>query len=443
MERKISEDLLKWKNSSDRMPLLLQGVRQCGKTYILKEFGKKNYDDVAYFTFEKNPVLHDIFRTDLDPERLLEELSLLRKKKIEPGKTLLILDEIQLCGPALTSLKFFYEDAPKYHVASAGSLLGVMLSKDSSFPVGKVDRLHMYPMTFKEFLIANSEDLLVDHIDKNDPSKSLSAPIVNKLNTYLDRYFIVGGMPAAVNSWIKERDIEAVDTKLDKIIEDYKSDFSKHAPELLPKLTLIWDSIPVQLAKENKKFVFGHVKTGLRAKDLEDALQWLADAGLVYKVRKIDDPKVPMAMFTENTNFKLYMADIGILRRMAKMSSDFMFSRDKEFKDFRGAIAENFVLGELIPIIGDIPYYWKSDSESEIDFVAQIENTAVPIEAKAGNTKSKSLPEFIKKYDIKVAVTTTERKNVSSVVRHVPRYSLWRIRDHVKNAKREEREREI
>ena len=432
MKREIYNDLLKWKNSTDRKPLLLQGVRQCGKTYILKEFGKENYEDVAYFTFEKNPELFNAFEKDLNTERILDHLSFTRDKKIEPGKTLLVLDEIQLCGRALTSLKFFCEDAPEYHVACAGSLLGVKLSR-SPFPVGKVDRLHMYPMTFKEFLIANSADLLVEHMDKNDPTEELPMILVNKLNTELDYFFLTGGMPAVVRSWISEKDIRKVDATLDKIIEDYEDDFSKHAPELLPKLTLIWRSIPIQLAKENKKFVFGHVKTGARSKDLEDALEWLVKAGLIYKVTKVTDPKVPLGMFADATSFKVYTADIGILRRMAKMSSRFMFSRDTEFKDLRGAIAENFVLSELIPYIDGVPYYWRSDGAAEVDFVAQIEDTAVPIEAKAGSGKSRSLAEYITSYNPKVAVTTTPRRNTGGVVAHIPRYVLWKICDLVRD----------
>jgi len=435
MRREIYKDLLKWKNSRGRKPLLLQGVRQCGKTYILKEFGKENYDDVAYFTFEENPDLHETFQKDLDITRIINYLSFAHNKKIDPGKTLIILDEIQLCNRALTSLKFFCDNAPEYHVACAGSLLGVMLSKPGSFPVGKVRRLTMYPMTFKEFLLANSEDLLVGHMDEN-PEETLPLILANKLSTYLDYFFLVGGMPAAVLSWITERDIEEVDAILGDIIKDYMDDFSKHAKEHLTKLTLIWNSIPVQLARENRKFVFGHVKAGARANDLEDALEWLKGAGLIYKVRKTENPKVPLAMHTDNTHFKVYMADIGILRKMAKMPSDFIFSRDKEYDDFRGALTENYALNQIIPQIEDVPYYWKSDRGAEVDLVAQIEGWAVPIEVKAGNNKSKSLAEYIAAYGPKIAVTTTLRKNVSSVVKHIPPYALWNIGEYVKEVKR-------
>ena len=435
MRREIYDDLLKWKKSNDRKPLLLQGVRQCGKTYILKEFGKENYEDVAYFTFEKNPSLHVIFQKDLDPKRLLNELSVMRDKKIEPGKTLLILDEIQLCGRALTSLKFFCEEAQEYHVATAGSLLGVLLAKKFSFPVGKVKRLKMYPMTFREFLLANSADLLVEHVDGADPTEPLSEPIADKLKAHLNNYFLVGGMPAAVSSWTANGDHKNVEEVLDDIIDDYVGDFAKHAPEHITKLTLIWNSIPAQLARDNRKFVFGHVKTGMRAKDLEDALEWLVNAGLVHKVKKVNEARFPLSAYSDNTNFKVYMADIGILRRMAKVPSDFIFSEHKEHKDLRGAITENYVLNEIIPRIRDDLYYWRSGNAAEVDLVAQIEGVVVPIEAKAGNSKSKSLTEFITRYDPKIAVTTTARRNVSGVVKHIPLYLQWRVADHVRSRK--------
>ena len=431
MKRTIYADLLEWKESSNRKPLLLEGVRQCGKTYILKEFGEQNYEDTAYFTFEDNPGLCKIFQTDLDPKRIIDHLNLLRNKNIKPGKTLIILDEIQFCNRAITSLKFFCENAPEYHIACAGSLLGVMLSKPYSFPVGKVNRLRMGPMSFREFLLANAEDLLVGHMDSSDPTEALPEPVADRLNNYLDYYFLVGGMPAAVASWVAKRDIREVEKILGDITEDYRTDFSKHASETLSKLTLIWNSIPAQLARDNKKFIFSHVRTGARAKDLEDALEWLINAGLIFKVRKADPPKVPLSMFADNMNFKIYMADIGILRRMAKIPSDFMFNRDKDYDLFRGAAAENYVLNELIASTGDVPYYWRSNGISEVDFVAQIDGVAVPIEVKAGSNKSKSLNEFIRRYQPKVAVTASARSGRNGTAVHIPLYAAWKIRDYV------------
>jgi predicted AAA+ superfamily ATPase len=434
MERTIYKDLLKWKNDADRKPLLLEGVRQCGKTYILKKFGKCEYEDVAYFTFERKPKMNDIFRMDLDPQRIVDELGAMRKKKIEPGKTLIILDEIQLCGEALTSLKFFCEEAKEYHVMCAGSLLGVMMAKPHSHPVGKVDKIQMYPMSFTEFLAANSEDVMIEHVNKNYPQKDLSLPLTDKLTTYLDQYFLTGGMPAAVASWIKDKDVEKVDAILDGIIGDYEKDFSKYASEHLAKLTLIWESIPVQLAKDNKKFMFGHVKTGGRARELEDSLNWLVNAGLVYKVKKVDKPVIPLPMFVDNTTFKIYLADVGILRRMAEVPSDFVFSRDKEYSLYRGAAAENYVLTELIACNGKVPYYWRSANEAEVDFVAQVDRTVVPVEVKAGMNKSKSLTELIKKYDPKISVVTSSRESKTDAVIYIPLYIIWKFRDLITDA---------
>ena len=429
MKRLVYDDLLKWKDSRNRKPLLLEGVRQCGKTYILNKFGEQEYGDVAYFTFLDDPVVFNIFQTDLKPERIIKELGLLRGKKIEAGKTLIILDEIQFCNSALASLKFFCENAPEYHIACAGSLLGVMTSKPLSFPVGKVNRIKMYPMSFKEFLLANSEDMLVEHIDAG-PENDITS-FSSKLKAYLDYYFLVGGMPGAVKAWIENADIEEVDSILDTIIKDYESDFSKHASEPLSKLTLIWNSIPVQLAKDNRKFVFGHAKTGMRSRDLEDALEWLINAGLVHKVKRAEKPEIPLPMFADNMDFKVYLADLGILRRMSKIPSGFIFSRDKEYDRYRGAAAENYVLNELIVCNRDIPYYWTSGNAAEVDFVAQIDDAAVPIEAKAGSNKSKSLGEFIKRYDPKVAVVTSPRDNKSDVVVYVPLYLFWKVREIV------------
>lgn len=428
----IYDDLLAWKNQSDRMPLLLEGVRQCGKTYILKEFGKENYKDVAYFNFEKNPDLGDVFRPDLEPKRIITQLSLILGRKIEPETTFVVFDEIQFCGRALTSLKYFCEEIPEYHIACAGSLLGVLLSKPHSFPVGKVNRLKMGPMSFKEFLLANSEEQLVGFIDENDPTERILEPLSNKLKAYLDQYLIIGGMPAAVAIWIKDKDIRRVEMKLDEIIKDYMGDFSKHAPESITKLTLIWDSIPVQLAKDNNKFVFGHVKTGARSRDLEDALEWIIDAGLAHKVKKVDPPRVPLSIYADPASFKIYLADVGILRRVAKLPSDFLFTNNKDFDIFRGMIAENYVLNELIASTGNVPYYWKSKGVAEVDFIAQIDGNAVPIEVKAGsNTLSKSLSEYIKKYSPAIAVTISMINGKNGVINNIPLYAAWRTRSQI------------
>jgi predicted AAA+ superfamily ATPase len=283
-------------------------------------------------------------------------------------------------------------------------------------------------MSFKEFLMANSEEMLVEYIEGN--SNEIT-PFNGKLNSYLDYYFLIGGMPEAVKAWVENADIEEVDSILDTIIKDYEDDFSKHASESLSKFTLIWNSIPVQPAKDNRKFVFGHTKAGMRSRDLEDALEWLINAGLIHKVRRIERPEIPLPMFADNMDFKIYLADLGILRRMSKVPSGFMFSRDKDHSRYRGAAAENYVLLESIGCSLDTPFYWASGNTAEVDFVVQIGDTAVPIEAKAGSNKSKSLLEFIKKYDSKIAVVTSPRGNKSDVMIHIPLYMFWKISDIV------------
>ena len=433
MERTIYDDLVEWKERSDRKPLLLEGVRQCGKTYVLEEFGKNNYKNTAYFNFERVPSLSDIFQPDLDPKRIIIELGLRSGRKIEPKDTLVIFDEIQFCKPALTSLKYFCEETPEYHIVCAGSLLGVMLSKPSSFPVGKVDRLKMGPMSFKEFLWANSEEMLADYIEENDPTKRLSDPIAEKLKMYLDHYFIIGGMPAAVASWITNQDIERVERILDNIIKDYLNDFSKHASDYLTKITLIWRSIPVQLAKDNKKFIFSHVKTGARSKDLEDALEWLINAGLVHKVIKVDRPTFPLPIFEDITDFKIYLADVGILRRLTKIPSDFLFTKDKGPDTLRGMMAENFVLNELIASASDAVCYWRSSGKAEVEFIAQFGLEVIPIEVKAGtDATSKSLSEYIIKYSPPMAVIVSMLSGKNGIRNYIPLYAAWRIPRYIK-----------
>ncbi|MDR1955046.1 MAG: AAA family ATPase [Candidatus Methanoplasma sp.] len=433
MKREISDELLKWKDQKNRKPLLLEGMRQCGKTYILKEFGEQNFKNTVYFNFEDTPEIGDIFQSDLNPKRIIEQLAVKSRTKIEPGNTLIIFDEIQFCNRALTSLKYFCENASEYHIACAGSLLGIMLSKPYSFPVGKVDRLKMGPMNFKEFLLANSEEYLVEFIDRTDPTEWLSESVVNDLKTYLDYYFIVGGMPAAVSAWVNDKDIQMVDAELEKIVADYMDDFSKHASDSILNLTLIWDSIPVQLGKENQKFMFGHAKTGARAKDLENELQWLINAGLVHKVKKVDPPQIPLPMNVNTTSFKIYMADIGILRKVANISSDFIFGRDKEYDSYRWIATENYVLNELISAMNDTPYYWRSNNDAEVDFIAQVGMAVIPIEVKAGRSQSKSLSEYRKRYSPEAAVMISMKSGRDGALNNIPLYAVWRIEDHIQN----------
>lgn len=428
LKRVIVNELIKWKNRKDRKPLVLKGVRQCGKTYILREFGKEHYDDVVYFNFEGNPALAQRFEQDLDPKRILIELGILSKKPIKPGSTLIIFDEIQFCNEALTSLKYFYEQAPEYHIVCAGSLIGITLSKPLSFPVGKVDFLTLIPMSFYEFILAHDEQMLLEYLENLDKSTPVPQMFADKLITLLKTYYVTGGMPEVVAKWIDSNDLSEVERIQDNIINSYELDFAKHAPTSdFPKISLLWKSIPDQLAKENKKFVYGCVKQGARAKDLEDALEWLIGAGMAYKVCKIEKPAIPLSSYSNSSHFKLYMADIGLLRRMSRLPAESIFEDSILFTEFKGALTENYVLTELITIDGDVPYYWKSSNTAEVDFVIQLGNKIVPIEVKAStNVKARSLSVYREKFQPEVAVKASMlnlKKNDDLL--NIPLYMIW------------------
>lgn len=429
MHRLLTKSLIDWKNSPSRKPLIIKGVRQCGKTYLLKEFGKENYADVAYFNFENNTALQARFEKDMDVQRILTELGLLHGKVINPKETLVIFDEIQFCNKALTSLKYFYENLPNYHIACAGSLLGIALSKASSFPVGKVDFLTLYPMNFAEFLLANQEQMSYNYLLELKPKDQISELIVGKLEDLLRNYYITGGMPEVVMDWINNKDVSKVQSIQQKILESYELDFARYAPSTeYPKMSLIWRSIPNQLAKESGKFIFSHAKKGLRAKDLEDALEWLINAGLVYKVAKIEKPFMPLSAYADQSYFKLYLSDVGLLGRMSNLPASAWLENDQLFKEFKGAITENFVLCELIHLQNMIPYYWKSENTAEVDFVAQFDENIIPIEVKSNQgNKTRSLTLYRKKYSPKISVKTS-LDNISGVgVRCIPLYMLWNL----------------
>lgn len=431
MKRLIINELIKWKSRKDRKPLILKGVRQCGKTYILNEFGKANYNEVAYFNFEGNPALAERFEQDLDPKRIIMELGVLSGKKIKPESTLIIFDEIQFCNKALTSLKYFHEQAPEYHIVCAGSLLGITLSKPLSFPVGKVDFLTLRPMSFYEFVFANDEPMLLEYIEKLNANTPVPQMFADKLITLLKTYYVTGGMPEAVAKWIESKDVAEVERIQDVILGSYELDFAKHAPATdFPKLSLIWKSIPDQLAKENGKFVYGHVKPGARAKDLEDAMQWLISSGMVYKVCKIEKPAIPLSAYSNQSYFKLYMSDIGLLRKMSRLPASSIFEESILYSEFKGALTENYVLGELVNLHGDVPYYWKSGNTAEVDFVAQFDEKIVPIEVKAStNVKARSLGVYREKYKPEVSVRTS-MLNVKKDdgLLNLPLYMLWTIK---------------
>lgn len=429
MKRDVLAKLIEWKNKEKRKPLIVNGVRQCGKTFILESFAESCYEDKAYFNFEKDSSLAEIFENNYDTDRIILELSLVHGKAIKPESTLVIFDEIQECSRAITSLKYFCENAPQYHIACAGSLLGIHLKK-TSFPVGKVDLITMYPMSFSEFVRAMGEEMLADFIDGYSRGTKVPEAVGNKYTALLKQYYVVGGMPEAVQAWCDTKDIEKVEDIQQTIINSYEHDFAKHADiKDFPKLTAIWKSIPEQLAKPNNKFIFSHVKKGWRAKDLEDALLWLVNAGLAYKVCKIEKPFMPLSAYKDDTAFKFYLADVGILRKLSKLPAAVIIDSSPIYTEFKGALTENFVLNELVKASDDDIYYWVSGNSAEVDFVTQCGVNIVPIEVKAEkNVKARSLAEYRKKYDPEYSVKTSMKNDTSGKeVLNVPLYLISKL----------------
>lgn len=404
MQRFILKKLIEWKESKYRKPLILKGARQVGKTYILKQFGKENYEGVAYFNFDHDEDLYNLFENTKDPKRILEQLAFIYGKAIIPGKTLIIFDEIQECPNALNSLKYFYEEANEYHIACAGSLLGIRLSH-TSFPVGKVDFLNMYPMTFSEFLTADNAQNLVDYMDSLEKIEKIPDIFFNQLEEKLKAYFIIGGMPEAVSAWVNEKDMELVNKIQDNILSAYESDFSKHTQDSeANKISLIWNSIPSQLAKENKKFLYQVVKEGARAREYENALNWLNDANLIYKTYNVTKADFPLKAYNDLSAFKIYMNDVGLLRKMSNLDSKIVVEGDKLFEEFKGAFTENYVLNMLISTLNSVPNYYTFD-RNEIDFVIQFKNNIIPIEVKANkSTNSTSLTKYNEKFNNEISV---------------------------------------
>lgn len=401
MERLIINDLLKWKNSKYRKPLILKGVRQVGKTWILKEFGKRYYDNVAYFNLDEYSEYKQFFETTKDVGRILQNLMLASNQKIIKEKTLIIFDEVQDCPNVLNAMKYFYENANEYHVVCAGSLLGIALAKPSSFPVGMVDFMQINPMNFKEFLKANGDENLIKYMDSVNTIEPIPDAFFNPLYEKLKMYYITGGMPEAVKMWTQERDVEAMQTALSNIIGAYERDFAKH-PDIkeFPKISMIWKSIPSQLSRENKKFVYRVAKEGARAREYEDALQWLVDANLVNKIYRSTAPGLPISAYDDLSAFKLYLVDVGLLRRLAILAPTAFGEGNRLFTEFKGALSENYVLQSLRNQFEAIPRYWTIDNPPyEIDFLIQRENDIIPIEVKAeDNIDSKSLRMYKSKY---------------------------------------------
>lgn len=424
--RFLFHDLMQWKRSKDRKPLILNGVRQCGKTWLLKEFGDKEFKSYLYFNFEKDARLATFFGDNLDPKNIIYRLEAFTATKIIPDKTLLIFDEIQTCPRALTSLKYFCEDAPEYMIAAAGSLLGLSLTEKTSFPVGKVKILDLRPCSFKEFL--NAVEPMLNEFVENVPLEPIPEAFSDKLANYLREYLAFGGMPEPLSTWIETHDVEKTEDKLDIVLRTYESDFSKHIPiSDTPKLFGIWNSIPAQFARENKRFFYSEVREGARAREFEDALQWLLNASMVSKVQMVNHPELPLLAYVDRKIFKLYLADVGVLRRLAALPSGPILNSQDVFTEFNGRLAENYVVEQLQSMRISPICYWSSETgRAEVDFLIQDSERIVPIEVKSGtNVKAKSLHVYREKYKPVVSVRTSmQNLRLDAGLLNVPLYLM-------------------
>ena len=439
MERIAFEQLKKWKTKNGRKPLLVTGVRQCGKTYLIKAFAESEFEELAYFNFDGNEGLKSVFEYDFDTDRIIDELgSVVRGKKITQGSTLVFFDEIQDCPRAIQSLKYFCENMSDLHIVAAGSLLGVALREEGiSFPVGKVDRLEMYPMSFEEFVAADGGKKYIDGVSKLPYEREIPELYTVPLEKYLKNYYIVGGMPEAVQTWVDTHDYAQVEEVQERILKDYANDFGKHTtPETATKVKLIWDAIPSQIARDNNKFIFSRVKSGARAKDLEDALEWIVNAGIAYKLNMVPTPEIPLSGMADNTYFKVYMSDVGLLRKKSNINYRTILDGDSAFIHFKGALTENYVMVQLCSM-GITSYFWRTKADAELDFLTDYEGVLLPIEVKAAdNTKAKSLHLFCNRYKPKMAVKTSlknvgDNMDAETHVWSIPLYALFRLKGYI------------
>lgn len=405
MKRNLMKSLKEWKNSPYRKPLILSGARQVGKTWLMKEFGRTEYTNTVYVNFDQDINAAGLFEGSINPDRIILGLRALSGMEIDPDNTLIIFDEVQEAPRALTSLKYFCEEAPQYSIIAAGSLLGVALHAGTSFPVGKVDKMHLYPLNFQEFLYAMGEDAAAEILQTKD--QRMITVLREKLSDLLRQYYYVGGMPEAVNYYKDNKEFAGVRQIQKNLLAYYQQDFSKHAESrLTERLNLVWSSIPAQLAKENRKFIYGQVRQGARAKDFELAIQWLSDCGLIHVIHRVTKPGYPLKAYEDLNAFKIYLLDVGLLGAMADLSSNTIVEGNRIFTEFKGALAEQYVLQELIAEDHLNPMYYSAEnSRMEIDFIVQKGDEVIPIEVKAEeNLRAKSLRSYCEKYKPKTAV---------------------------------------
>lgn len=411
IDRSLMPALTAWKDSTHRKPLILRGPRQVGKTWLLKEFGSRAFDDVAYFNFEESLELRPLFDVTRDPRRILEHLQAIRAAPIVPGKTLVIFDEIQECNGALISLKYFCENLPEQHIAAAGSLLGVALSRPSSFPVGKVDFLDLRPLTFSEFLIAVDDASPLLYLGSRENLEPVPDIFFSRLTEHLARYLLIGGMPRAVLSWSEKRDMGAVMAAQRAVLDAFQLDFAKHTPDSdIAKVGHLWRSLPSQLARDNRKFLYSAAREGARARSYENALYWLVEMGIVTRVTRVTTPKLPLAAYDDPTSFKLYVADTGLLSRLAELDPSALSGTGAPFTEFKGALTENYVLQSLVGQFDAPPRYWTSTGKAEVEFLLQRRNDIHPIEVKAGaSVRSQSLGVYRAEHSPRIAVRLSQR----------------------------------
>ena len=433
MQRYAIKQLIDWKNKKNHKPLIIQGARQVGKTWLMQEFGKKYYEQVAYINFDVDVKSREIFDVDYDTERLIMDIGLATKTKINAENTLIIFDEIQECPRALTSLKYFRENAPQYDIIVAGSLLGVACHEGTGFPVGKVSFMNLFPLSFEEFLLAMGEERFVELLNKKD-FKTIKL-FNNKYEKLLKQYCYVGGMPEIVQDFVENKDFENVRNLQKEILSAYEEDFTKHIPtNTVAKIRLLWKSIPAQLSKENKKFIYGAAKEGARARDFEAALSWLINSGLVYRVNKITKPDLPITAYEDFNSFKLFVLDVGLLGAMTDLQAYTIIDGNRIFEEFKGAIAEQYVLQQF-KTIKDLPvFYWSNEtSRAEIDFVIQIKSDVVPVEVKAErNLQAKSLKVYMEKFKPNYAIRTSmaDYKKTNSLI-DIPMYAIEIIKEEL------------
>lgn len=426
MKRLAMKNLYEWKESKYRKPLIIEGARQVGKTWIMKEFGKEAYEQVVYVNFDFNEQMKELFSTDLNINRIIMGLELYSGFKITPDTTLIIFDEVQEVPNALTSLKYFYENAPQYHIMCAGSLLGIALHHGTSFPVGKVDFLKLYPLNFMEFLMACDNERYAELILNEDYE------MVNVFSKFyideLKKYYFIGGMPEVVMNYVENKDFKLVRSVQKKIIDAYEHDFSKYAPnEIVPRIRMIWNSIPAQLAKENKKFIYGLVREGGRAKDFETAIMWLSDCGFIHKVSRVTAPNLPLKAYEDFKAFKIYLLDVGLLGCLSGLDSKVLLDGNTMFKEFKGAISEQYVLQQLKTMENIKTYYYTNERGAcEIDFIVDTGEKVIPVEVKAEtNLKAKSLRVFKEKYQPELLLRTSlSNYKIEEWVINLPLYMI-------------------